>query len=140
MNVCPALLCLSGRLNRIDVVKKVVDNDPHALVRRCLQIILTRDNPDNLRTTYEGIYSACRSIVTVSNKGEGLYGTIKMELEKSANRLAKGLTEFTDEGMNWIVEFVKVCQWFEKQVVSQIVVRSRKSAHDLGPRLSYSRY
>lgn len=140
MNVCLVSLSLSGRLNRIDAVKKVVDNDPHALVRRCLEIILTRDSPDNLPTTYEGIYSACRSIITVSNKGEGLYGTIKMELEKSVNRLAKGLTESTEDGMNWIVEFVKVCQWFEKQVVSQIVVRLGNSAHDIRSRPSYSPY
>ncbi|KAF9460280.1 Cullin family-domain-containing protein [Collybia nuda] len=101
---------------RGDEVKETHDNDPHALVRRCIEIVLTRDSPDILPTTYEGIYSACRSIVTVSNKGEGLYGTLKMELEKAVNRLAKGLTEFAKEGMNWVVEFLRVCQWFEKQM------------------------
>jgi cullin-4 len=120
-------------------VKRAAENDgPYALVRRCLQIVLTRDNPDILPTTYEGIYAACRSIVTVSNKGEGLYGAVKMELEKSMNRLAKALMEFAEEGMNWIIEFVKVCQWFEKQVVSQIAVRLRNVAHSVPTRPFYN--
>lgn len=92
-----------------------------ALVRRCIRTILTRNSSETLPATYEGIYTACRSIVTVSNKGEGLYGCLKMELEQCVGRLSKELTETTVEGMEWITHFVRVCQWFEAQVVSLAV-------------------
>lgn len=78
---------------------------------------MTRDSGETIPSSYEGIYAACRSVVTVSNKGEGLYGTLTMELEQSVGRLAIDLTTSAEEGMNWIVEFVKVCQWFELNVV-----------------------
>jgi cullin-4 len=99
-------------------VKKSTDEDgSFALVRRCLRILLTRESSEVVPYTYEAIYAACRSIVTVSKLGEGLYGTLKMELEQSVGRLASDLTVAVETGMNWIVEFVRVCQWFEIHVV-----------------------
>jgi hypothetical protein len=101
----------------IVVDKPSDDGKSFALVRRCLRIILTRDSGETIPSTYEGIYAACRYIVTVLNMGEGLYGTLKMELEQSVGRLASDLTSTSEMGMNWIVEFVRVCQWFELRVV-----------------------
>lgn len=104
------------------------DTNPHTYIRGCLEIILTRAAMNKLPISYEGVFSACRSIVMVANGGEGLYGTVKMELEKSVNRLAKDLTEFKpEERMNWITEFVDASQWFEKQVVSWTVIKSQNN-------------
>jgi cullin-4 len=108
-------LIASGTCN---TVKRSTDEDgSFALVRRCLRILLTRDSREPLPHTYAAIYAACRSIVTVSKMGEGLYGTLRMELEQSVGRLASDLTVAVEAGMMWIVEFVKVCQWFEIHVV-----------------------
>jgi len=112
-----------------NAVSKPKDDDgSFALARRCLMIILTKDNHETLPLPYEGIYAACRSIVTVSNNGEGLYGTLKMELEKSVGRLASDLTRTAETGMNWIVEFVKVCKWFELHIV-RVILESRNAAN-----------
>jgi hypothetical protein len=81
--------------------------------------VLTRDTDEILPASHEGIYSACRSIVSVCNKGEGLYGMLKLELEKSIGSLARDLLAETEQGVQWISVFVKVTQWFETQVVSE---------------------
>ena len=93
-------------------------DDAFALVRRCVRITLTRGTDDVLPASPEGIYSACRSIVSVSNKGEGLYGNLKLELEQCVGRLANDLLAETEDGMQWVSFFVQVTQWFETQVVS----------------------
>ena len=78
---------------------------------------MARDSDETIPSSYEGIYTACRSVVTVSNKGEGLYDALRIELEQSVGRLANDLTTGAEKGMNWITEFVKVCRWFESRVV-----------------------
>ena len=81
-------------------------------------MILLRDNDETLPSTHEGIYAACRYVVTLSGKGEGLYDTLKMELEQSVGRLAHDLGGSTAGAMEWIMELVGTCRWFEAQVVS----------------------
>lgn len=109
------------------VGKPSVDHASFPLIKRCLKVILTRDSDETCPCTNEVMYAACRSIVTVLNKGEGLYDTLKMELERSVARLATDLTASSETGINWIVEFVKVCKWFESRVVrfSQNVINRR---------------
>lgn len=95
-------------------------NSDFPLVRQCIRIILTKDPTDFLPTTYERIYAGCRSIVYVSNKGEGLYDALKLELEQCAGRLAGELLRKMAKSMEWITAFVEICTWFEKQVVRRI--------------------
>ncbi|GLB36813.1 putative cullin family protein [Lyophyllum shimeji] len=88
-------------------------------LRRSIRTILTRNSGEPLPTTYEGIYSACRYVVCVANKGEGLYGTLRIELEQSIGRLANSLSAgevAKDQGVEWIEKFVEACDWFEKQI------------------------
>ncbi|KAF8060763.1 Cullin family-domain-containing protein [Lyophyllum atratum] len=107
---------------------KVIGDWPHrptnedthfSLLRRSIRTILTRDAVEGLPATYESIYSACRYVVCIANKGEGLYGTLKIELEQAVGRLASSLTAEAVEdgnGMKWIEQFVAACGWFEKQI------------------------
>ncbi|KAG5641762.1 hypothetical protein DXG03_004274 [Asterophora parasitica] len=100
--------------------KPVEENSHLGLLRRTIRTILTLDASEGLPATYEGIYSACCSVVTVANKGEGLYGIYKLELEQCIGRLEHHLTSHPiaeGEAATWVVELVRVCGWFEKQIV-----------------------
>jgi len=88
-----------------------------ALLHRCIRIILTKEHPEIIPTTYETIYNACRSIVLVADKGEGLYDTLKLELERCTGQLSKILTQLDVKGIEWIGHFVDVCEWFNTQTV-----------------------
>ncbi|KAF8168514.1 Cullin family-domain-containing protein [Crassisporium funariophilum] len=89
-----------------------------ALLRRCIRTILTRmPGPDDtMPTTYEGIYNACRSIITVANLGDDLYNILRIELEQSIGRLSRALTDSTEKDMAWITSFTKALAWFERQI------------------------
>ena len=91
-------------------------------IRYCIRTILTRGASENLPLSYEEIYTACRFLVCISNKGEGLYETFKMEMEQSLSRLAIELL-ITEKrtGIKWINAFVDGSKWFEQQVVSLLV-------------------
>ena len=86
---------------------------------------MTREAEVPVKHNYENIYAACRALVTLYNKGEGIYGSLKTDLEQSLGRLADHLETFQAEGpeasdapgMKWIEEFVNVCRWFEAQIV-----------------------
>lgn len=93
------------------------NNSYYPLVRRAVRTVLTRHATEALPGTYERIYSACRSIVCVSNKGEGLYGTLRFELEQCVGHLATELTQKAEDTMEWMNLLVKICQWYDKQVV-----------------------
>lgn len=80
---------------------------------------MSRDGPEVLSDTNESIYTACRYVVSVSHKGEGLYGNLKLALEQCLRDLAKELVEAKAEGpIHWIGIFVKACEWFERKTVS----------------------
>jgi cullin-4 len=87
------------------------------LVRRCIRTLLTKGTNESLPITYEAIYSTCRSIVCVAGKGEGLYLTLKLEVEQALGPLARGLLSEVQTCVQWLDAFVDVCNWFETQVV-----------------------
>jgi len=95
-----------------------------AQIRRCVRTLLTKGTNETLPITYEAIYLACRSIVCLSNKGEGLYQTVRMEIEQSLAHLAKELLDEKRTRGQWIDKFVQACDWFEKQVVSTVLPHS----------------
>ncbi|KAK2464856.1 hypothetical protein APHAL10511_002932 [Amanita phalloides] len=86
------------------------------LLRRCIRIVLTKEYPEVIPTTYETVYNACRSIVAVADKGEGLYDTLKLELEYCTGRLTRILAELEVKGIEWITHFVNICEWFGTQI------------------------
>ncbi|KAG5638980.1 hypothetical protein H0H81_008200 [Sphagnurus paluster] len=90
-----------------------------ALLKRTIRTILTQQSEESLPASYAGIYSACRSVVTVCNRGEGLYGILRIELEQSVGRIANSLTSSIippGQSMQWVVELVKACTWYAKQI------------------------
>ncbi|PFH45577.1 hypothetical protein AMATHDRAFT_82846 [Amanita thiersii Skay4041] len=107
---------------KIEIIGNYVDPPPpedahFALIRRCTRIILTHHHPEVIPTTYESIYNACRSLVTISNKGEGLYSQLMIELEQCTAQLRKTLTQFeARDPVEWITQFVGVCEWFGNQI------------------------
>jgi len=90
-----------------------------ARLSRSIRALLEKGS-DELSTTYEGIYTACRGVVCIAGRGEGLYEMLKVEIHKCVNRLAEELEKTNKEGVEWIGQFVETCAWFEGQVVSVI--------------------
>lgn len=88
------------------------------LIIRCIRMILTRDPgpTDILPTSYENIYTACQALVTVHKQGEGLYGDVKIELEKSIRPLSRALAVSTEKNTAWITTFNQALAWFEQQI------------------------
>ncbi|KAG2358657.1 hypothetical protein BDR07DRAFT_1452647 [Suillus spraguei] len=82
---------------------------------RSIRALLEKGS-DQLSTTYEGVYTACRGVVCVAGRGEGLYEMLKAEMHKCVNRLAEELEKTNKEGVEWIGQFVETCAWFEGQV------------------------
>ena len=125
-NVCLAYQFPSRRVLIFSPVDRPLDSDAlFLLLRQSIRRILTREAEVPVKHSYENIYVACRALVTLYNKGEGIYGNLKIDLEQSLGRLADHLETFQAEGpeasdapgMKWIEEFVKVCRWFEAQIV-----------------------
>ncbi|KAJ7770835.1 Cullin family-domain-containing protein [Mycena maculata] len=88
-------------------------------LQQCVRRVLARDNSQGLPATYEDIYNQCLSVVCVLDTGEGLYTTLKLELEQSVSRLSTEL--LSDQkahgpGAVWLKKFVGACRWFETQV------------------------
>jgi cullin-4 len=86
-----------------------------ARLSRSIRALLEKGS-DELSTTYEGIYTACRGVVCIAGRGEGLYEMLKVEIHKCVNRLAEELEKTNKEGVEWIGQFVETCAWFEGQV------------------------
>lgn len=99
-------------------LNKVYDN-LFVRLTRSIRALLEKGS-DELSTTYEGVYTACRGIVCVAGRGEGLYEMLKAEIHKCVNRLAEELEKTNKEGVEWIGHFVETCAWFEGQVVSDM--------------------
>ncbi|KAI0078540.1 Cullin-domain-containing protein [Panus rudis PR-1116 ss-1] len=88
----------------------------YALVRRSIKVILTKGTTERLPATYAEIYTACRGIVCVQKKGEGMYEALKLEVERCVGELARFLVYEGSENIAWVIPFIEVCVWFEKQV------------------------
>ncbi|KAJ3517835.1 hypothetical protein NLJ89_g253 [Agrocybe chaxingu] len=88
------------------------------LLRRSIRSILTRNDSlrEPLPATYEGIYQACRSVVTVSHLGGDLYDILKMLLHQNIRQLS---IELPHDSLwkDYITTFNKALDWFEKQIV-----------------------
>ncbi|KAF7367229.1 CULLIN-2 domain-containing protein [Mycena sanguinolenta] len=105
-------------------------------LQQCIRRLLTRDNGGGLPATFEAIYNECFSVVCVSNAGEGLYATLKLELEQVVSSLCRELLSLpkttptlksspeSDDAdvaaasvaKEWINKFVKTCKEFEGKV------------------------
>ncbi|KAF8650603.1 hypothetical protein AX16_005173 [Volvariella volvacea WC 439] len=116
--------------------KAATERDPHLdLVRRCISVLLAKDTYENVPATYEVIYRACQYVITVAGRGEDLYGSLKLELEKGLGKLASKLLQAdADTGtamdvdelpaeskagqsaIRWLSKFVEACDWFENQI------------------------
>lgn len=81
---------------------------------------MTRDPGlnDTIPASYEGIYNATRSLITISHRGEDVYNGLKMELEQSIGQLSRNLMESTEKDTMWIESFNAAFKWFESQIVS----------------------
>ncbi|KAG1852408.1 Cullin family-domain-containing protein [Suillus subalutaceus] len=95
-------------------LNKAYDN-LSARLSRSIRALLEKGS-DQLSSTYEGVYTACRGVVCVAGRGEGLYEMLKVEIHKCVNRLAEELEKTNKEGVEWIGQFVETCAWFEGQV------------------------
>jgi cullin-4 len=70
-----------------------------------------------LPASYEGIYNACRSVVTISHLGHDLHDILKLELEKSIGNLANELHSSAENDTTWIISFNETFKWLEEQIV-----------------------
>lgn len=86
-------------------------------LQQCIKRVLDRNNSDGLPATYEAIYNDCLNVVCVLNTGEGLYASLKLELEQAVSRLSKELLSEKKDHGPWLKKFVGACKWFETQVV-----------------------
>ena len=68
--------------------------------------------------THQTIYSACRTVVSIAKRGDGLYNVLQMELERYVNVLVKECTRKGRGPVEWIGLFVSTCTSFETRVVS----------------------
>lgn len=93
-----------------------------ALVKRSIRLLLTNNSHEKLPGTYERIFNACRTVVSVAQKGEGLYENLKIEVERCNNELARVLKGDTRNGVEWLVALVEASEWYEKRVVSHPLV------------------
>ncbi|KAF9012551.1 Cullin family-domain-containing protein [Cyathus striatus] len=93
-----------------------IDGDYAPLLQRSIRVILDRQSTAPPPWSYEAIYSACRTIVTEVGTGEGLYDTLKIEVERCVDRLAKDLAACTNTGVPRLAYFIATSKWFGKQV------------------------
>ncbi|KAF5364006.1 hypothetical protein D9756_000828 [Leucocoprinus leucothites] len=109
----PLTLHLAGG----DLFNKPVSGDKEfALLRHCIRIILKPDQDVLMPTTNHSIYCACRTVVSIAKRGEGLYDVLQMELEKCVNTLVGTCTRGDKEPIDWITYFVTTCAWFETRI------------------------
>jgi hypothetical protein len=90
------------------------------LLAQCTRIILNKNSPNLLPESYEGIYNACRSLVTISHLGHDLYDVLKLELEKSIGHLANELLSLAADDTTWIISLNGTFKWFENQIVGHV--------------------
>ena len=108
------------------------------LVRRTINILLTRNEVKALPATYDRISRACRAVVDEAGKGEGLYDAVKIALEQCVKDLAEELNNDARKSVEWLVPFTDVCAWYEKQVVSDPRPSSRPSPSSVLSRVCFS--
>jgi cullin-4 len=94
--------------------------NPFTLLRYCTRLLLTRGSQSEmLPASFESIYTTCCSQVRIPGQGEKLYEMLVMEIDQCNLRLLRELEASRDTGnfMDWLGQFVQVCEWFESKVV-----------------------
>jgi len=110
----------------------------YSLVTRFLRYYLTKPRslvpaltpPPN--SSFENIFTACRTIVSATKDPGDLYDQVKMQLERCVGELAQDLSDKKEKGVQWIKPFNETCLWFEGRVVSvdQIIPRFETQIFD----------
>ena len=94
--------------------------NPFALLRYCTRLLLTRGSQSEmLPASFESIYTTCCSQVRIPGQGDKLYEMLVMEIDQCNIRLLRELEVSRDTGkfIDWLGQFVQVCEWFESKVV-----------------------
>ncbi|KAF9555850.1 Cullin-4B [Agrocybe pediades] len=113
-----------------------------ALLRRAVHVVLTREpGPQHVMpATYEGVYSACRNLVSVLGQGKELYNIVQLELEQTVGYVERNLIQLVDEPTRWIDAFRAAFEWFERQItllkslltyLDQVYVVQEKDKHNI---------
>lgn len=91
-----------------------------------LRILLEKDCKEILPTTYEGIYSYCYLAVGGA-RGQTLYDALVLEFERCCRNLRAELMVPKDDtdSVEWLDHFVRVCVWFEGQIVCRLLTLCR---------------
>jgi len=69
-------------------------------------------------SSFESIFTACRTVVSVSKGSGDLYDQVRMQLERCVGELSQDLSDKKEKGVQWIKPFNETCAWFEGRVVS----------------------
>ena len=109
-------MCTEYRISVKAQPESVYDRE-FVLVRQTIRILLERGTAEKLPATYEKIYAACQAVVCNARKGEGLYDSLKLEMERCLGSLLRGLLDTPQTGIVWLDPFIQACEWFDKQVV-----------------------
>ena len=96
----------------------------YSLTTRFLRYYLVKPRPHAPvlppppNSSFENIFSACRTIVAVMKDSGDLHDQVKMQLERCVGELAQDLGDKKEKGVKWIKPFNETCAWFEERVVS----------------------
>lgn len=88
-----------------------------------MKVLLTKDTKELLVPTIDGVYESCRTAIE-GGWGAALYDALLVELERCCGSLHRELTGARHElePIPWLDRFVRVCAWFEDQVVCLVAL------------------
>lgn len=99
-------------------IPQTVQDEDLNLLKRTIRTILTEEHPEPLATSNERIYTACRIVVCVSGRGQGLFDTLRIELEQYVARLARSLSSQKEQDPSkWIMHVVRDSSYFTSRIV-----------------------
>ena len=108
----------------------------YSLITRFLRYYLTKPRPHvpglppPSNSSFENIFTACRTIVYATKSSGDLYDQVRMQLEKCVGELAQDLGDKKEKGIQWIKPFNETCTWFGGRMVSveQMISHSEAQA------------
>ena len=71
------------------------------VLRASIRAILDSTNTDELPATKQKLFAACRAVVCQSQRGQGLYESLKLSLEQSVGKAANQLLSSARAG-GWL--------------------------------------
>ncbi|KAJ3571858.1 hypothetical protein NP233_g3479 [Leucocoprinus birnbaumii] len=99
-----------------DLFNKHTSGDKEfSLLHRCIRVLFDSEQNQSFPATNQAIYNACRTVVNVAKKGEGLYDVFQMELERCVGKLARDCSQ-DKPPMEWMSYFVTTCEWFQARI------------------------